>query len=55
MKVKVKLYDTVIGILEDVEGSYYFKYTGYFIKSGLEVSPIRMRLSEIHFMDYLGY
>lgn len=49
MVVKVKLYGKTIGILEEINGTYYFQYDKTFIGSGIEVSPLHMPLSHVRY------
>lgn len=45
MVVKAKLYDQDVGVLTSQNGGYFFQYFDTFVKSGLEISPFYLSLS----------
>jgi len=49
MIVKVKLYGRVIGTLQKVEDVYYFTYDKDFVRSGIQVAPLKMPLSSVSY------
>ncbi len=49
MIVKVKLYGRVIGTLEEIDNQCYFTYEKEFVQSQIQISPLRMPLSNISY------